>query len=479
MVTDKGFLKNYKLVYIEQEPIAEIPSSIEKNKNIALESDIKLADISDLQINESDLIEIEKITIKKQFQHIDLQPKKHDSHNDSATKSLESLPSDSLMEKNEIQVHQTFEPAQEIQANANQEEPIFLYQAESELESELGADSELLEKEKKRIEENLSDFKETNEPLRENQISAQENKNDLISFYENLNFLNQKLIDIQSKELDWMQKNNDLALKIKELEFQLYKLKESQISDRNQVARPIDINLYEQKSWNEPENKIAHIEVEKPFELETLNPDTHLKNLLTNEAEFNQNSIDDSETLIKSYLKPDEIIQTNLQAPEMNTQEEKISEQYSSDEESEDFSTWLEEIEIQKKHAISPISVDQKLDENQLLDSFEKQINQNAIEEPSKAETPSINIKKDPNFEHIISSFVKEQIKRNQDKEPKSKIESDLTTSEFISEALASLYHQQGHKNKAIEMYQKLILHFPEKSVYFAQKIQEIQQNKI
>ncbi len=52
----------------------------------------------------------------------------------------------------------------------------------------------------------------------------------------------------------------------------------------------------------------------------------------------------------------------------------------------------------------------------------------------------------------------------------KSLVEDD----DLVSETLADLLAWQGNKSKATEMYRKLILQFPEKSSYFATKIEKI-----
>ncbi len=46
---------------------------------------------------------------------------------------------------------------------------------------------------------------------------------------------------------------------------------------------------------------------------------------------------------------------------------------------------------------------------------------------------------------------------------------------ELVSETLASIYFQQQNYDKALEAYQKLSLKYPEKSVYFAGRIKEIE----
>ena len=54
---------------------------------------------------------------------------------------------------------------------------------------------------------------------------------------------------------------------------------------------------------------------------------------------------------------------------------------------------------------------------------------------------------------------------------------SILENDDFVTETLANIYFNQGHYNKAIDAFKKLILKFPEKSTLFANKIEEI--NKI
>lgn len=110
-------------------------------------------------------------------------------------------------------------------------------------------------------------------------------------------------------------------------------------------------------------------------------------------------------------------------------------------------------------------------------------------------ETPSINksIEVEDNFEfegqqyvldegefnEPIKNYIQEQIetkntKINPEETYKPKSIDTIDFEEIISETLAKLYLKQGHKEKGIRMYEKLILKFPEKSVYFASEIEKL-----
>ena len=49
---------------------------------------------------------------------------------------------------------------------------------------------------------------------------------------------------------------------------------------------------------------------------------------------------------------------------------------------------------------------------------------------------------------------------------------------DVVTEAMAEIWEKQGNKRKAIDIYSKLSFIFPEKSVYFASRIEQLKQKK-
>jgi uncharacterized protein HemY len=99
------------------------------------------------------------------------------------------------------------------------------------------------------------------------------------------------------------------------------------------------------------------------------------------------------------------------------------------------------------------------------------------------------NEKEEPHGDSLIDRFLSSEspsIRRKytdseiRDSNPESDVVKNSLSEddEMVTETLAMLYYQQKKYDKALDAFKKLSLKYPEKSVYFATRIEEIEKLK-
>lgn len=170
---------------------------------------------------------------------------------------------------------------------------------------------------------------------------------------------------------------------------------------------------------------------------------------------------------------------------EIDKQNETVVEKIENIDKEEEQKTKNKEIEkkeeiIQIEEKEEKIELKEKIEKTSLKEIEQTKIEQTKEEDDKKSAADKVlerlsNRKKEP--KNIIDEFMEKQPSIDRKKEPTTQedlSEKSVKEMEIVTERLAEIYVLQGLKDKAIEVYEKLILKYPEKSVYFAQKIEEL-----
>jgi tetratricopeptide (TPR) repeat protein len=115
------------------------------------------------------------------------------------------------------------------------------------------------------------------------------------------------------------------------------------------------------------------------------------------------------------------------------------------------------------------------LDENKTIISDEVVLNQEQLDYEEKNSKKQLQSK-------LIDKFIIANPRIEPVKEKTSLLVEDISKpfveeeGRFVTETLARIYFNQGYYSKAIDIYEKLCLKFPEKSSYFASQIEKVKE---
>jgi hypothetical protein len=302
-----------------------------------------------------------------------------------------------------------------------------------------------------------------------------------------------------SKLSDTIQEHLEKPIPVKEVRFeqtleQVPELPQSKVANPLQSLLDYEVNeylapLYKQVSYNEHLFENAFIDTyggtsKAEFNFVRLKPLEDAIEPLENKVIEIQAPIEEKVAApIEQIVELSQDKKTELSREDI----QKLANQYHISEEieggKEEKKTVLSREEIQKlanqyhiSEEIEGSKEEKNKEENREIEKAKKE----SLVQPKMAELPTPKIARDPGtVESILDKFIRENpsIAR-----PKSEFYSPVNmakqsaeeSAEIVSETLAQIYTRQGLYKKAIVMYEKLGLHYPDKFTYFAGLISQI-----
>lgn len=105
------------------------------------------------------------------------------------------------------------------------------------------------------------------------------------------------------------------------------------------------------------------------------------------------------------------------------------------------------------------------------------------VDDQDEETSKSLNIPESQEFDDIIDKFLQNNPRINSPRRDFFKPvdvarQSSIEPEDVVTETLAWVYENQGLNEKAIKIYEKLLLLFPEKSTYFAARIKNLEESR-